>query len=84
MALKRNISSSYGIDVNGAITKVENITFENKLRMRFFAKTYAKEGFPPISSDQHAIDHDLSGPNAYEQAYSYLKSLPDYSDAIDV
>jgi hypothetical protein len=37
----------------------------------------------PISSDVVSAPYNLDGVNPFEQAYLYLKTLPDFANAVD-
>lgn len=83
MALKKDIDSQFGITIKDAYIRVENISFDASKEMRFFVKTYAKQNFPALSEQQISLPFDMNGSNPYVQAYIYLKSLPEFSNAVD-
>lgn len=83
MALRQNIITNFGMDVN-AYMRVEDVTFQTKKQARFALKYYAKtENFPPFQEHSFALDYDLDGANVYAQAYNYLKTLDQFKTAID-
>lgn len=81
MALKKNIDSQYGITINDAYIRVENISFDKSKAMQFFVRTYAKQNFPALSEQQMQLDYDMNGANPYVQAYEHLKTLPEFANA---
>ncbi|MEH8536515.1 hypothetical protein RAG52_12380, partial [Klebsiella pneumoniae] len=42
------------------------------------------ESDPLLNSETYSCPYDLTGPDPFTQAYSYIKSLSTFSDAIDV
>jgi hypothetical protein len=83
MALKKNIDSQFGITINDAYIRVENITFDASKAMMFFVRTYAKQNFPSLSEQQMILAYDMNGANPYVQAYEHLKTLPEFTGAVD-
>ena len=45
--------------------------------------TFADTNKPPFDSMEVTYPYDLEGPNPIKQAYLYLKSLPEFADAVD-
>jgi hypothetical protein len=45
--------------------------------------TKTKDGSQVLSTKEYRFPHDLDGGNSIEQAYEYLKSLPEFADATD-
>lgn len=83
MALRQNIVTNFGMDVN-AYMRVEKITFQDKQNVRFSLNYYAKtEAYPHFQQENFLFPYDLNGENVYAQAYSYLKSLEKFKTAID-
>lgn len=86
MALKKQITlkSNFGDDVffNNAYIKVENL-MGNKSQLRFDVSIYKKQNDQVIDHKNYLFTPDLSGKNFIAQAYDYLKTLPDFSDAVD-
>lgn len=83
MALKKNIDSAFGITINDAYIRVENISFDASKSMQFFVRIYAKQNFPALSEQQMFLGYDMNGANPYAQAYSYIKTLPEFANATD-
>ena len=82
MALKLDINFN-GLVVPDAYVKVNS--FEgDKMNLAFNVSTSVTAGycpFMPIKS--YCCSHDINAGNPLEQAYDYLKTLPDFSDATD-
>lgn len=83
MALKKDIDSQFGITISDAYIRVENISFDTSKAMVFFVRTYAKQNFPSLFDQQMVLPYDMEGANPYVQAYEHLKTLPEFSDAVD-
>jgi hypothetical protein len=83
MALKKDIDSQFGITINDAYIRVENISFDKSKAMMFFVRTYAKQNFPALSEQQMVLSYSMNGANPYVQAYEYLKTLPEFANASD-
>ena len=85
MALAKNISvKAFGkvFSFENAYHKVDGI-FGSKesLNFKLVAKT-SKDG-EILKSDSYVFVPNLDGKNFIAQAYDYLKSLPEFSSAID-
>ena len=83
MALKKDIDSQFGITINDAYIRVENINFDAAKSMQFFVRVYAKQNFPALFSQQMVLPYDMGGANPYVQAYSHIKTLPEFANATD-
>lgn len=72
-----------GIEVKDAYVKIPIYQGDNNLLA--FAVTYhAKKGEKAFDVKDFQCQLDLNGPNSLKQAYLFLKSLPEFSAAIDV
>jgi mannose/fructose-specific phosphotransferase system component IIA len=82
MAISKTFTTEHGVTVEGAYIRVETVSL-----VKSFAQArvsiYADTAKPFIQSDQVSFLVDLKGPNPIKQAYQFLKSLPEFSDAID-
>lgn len=83
MALRKNVASVYGIDVNNAYHRVEGVTVVNKDTIQFQVRASVDGVLPHFSDNQHQCDYDLDGKNPIKQAYDYLKTLPEFAGATD-
>lgn len=82
MAISKNIELSNGIKVDGAYIRVEHPSL-TKDNMHFCIRKYVVSNKPFFSEEYVEAPYTLEGANPFKQAYEYLKSLPEYSDAID-
>jgi hypothetical protein len=67
---------------SSAYWRIEQI-IGNKQSLTFVVNAYATDQGPMLHSDQFLFVPDLEGPNPIKQAYQFLKTLPEFSDAID-
>lgn len=84
MALKMNIVSPQGFDVQDAYLRVETTQLPKKDAMQFVLRMY-KTASEPVAFDakQYVCDYNINGGNPFNQAYNHLKTLPEYAAAID-
>lgn len=86
MALKKQVTmkSNFGDDVSfpEAYVKVENVA-GNKQELRVEVFVYKKQGEQVIDRKGYSFNPNLNGINFIAQAYEYLKTLPEFADAVD-
>ena len=82
MALKRNESTQFGFDVPDAYQRVENITLR-KTSMQFQVCVYADLAKNAFNHKTYACEYNINGSNPISQAYNYLKTLEEFSNAVD-
>jgi len=84
MALSQTITTQTGITVSNAYIRAENISLDDKISMRFIAKAYVQpDQSLPFDESVHYCLFSIDESNPYEQAYLYLKTLPQFADATD-
>ena len=83
MALQKNIDTIYGIAVNNAYCRVDNLTISEKTKMTVLVKTYADKTAKEIHIKTFEFEYNLAGENPIKQAYEHLKTLPEFSGAAD-
>ena len=54
-----------------------------KTEIQAAVTAYAAAGGTSLFTDNYSCALDLEGPNPIKQAYLHLKSLPEFSDAVD-
>ena len=81
MAIKSKVIFK-GIPINDAYIKVWRYEGD-KEKTLFEAGIYADKDSEMITSQGHQLSLNLDGANTIKQAYEYLKSLPEFSDAVD-
>jgi len=82
MALQKTVTYK-GITINDAYLKIWHIEGD-KTTMKFGLGTFAQSDGDMIDSKSYSFSYDIDGANPIQQGYSYLKTLPDYSDATDI
>jgi len=88
MALSLPLSTQFGVQLDQSYAKVSKVEIFAKDSIRFevsfFASTDAAKTAEPVRFDgSYASAYDLSGENPIKQAYLHLKTLPEFSDAVD-
>jgi hypothetical protein len=84
MALKKTIQSNFGIEIPSAYHRVGRIEIFKKSEMAFIVSAFANDQIDsPVQTKQYACAYDLAGQNALAQAYEHLKTLPEFTGAID-
>lgn len=83
MALKNTVHHRGFIFIDAYVRVVlPTITTQNT-RLEFAAQVSADPDNLPITTSSHDTEYDLDGPNPLIQAYAYLKTLPEFSEAVD-
>ena len=84
MAFTTSIKTNAGISVSAAYCKVENLALLNKTLIQFNVKAFASiDNSTSFWQQGYTCIYDLDGPNPIKQAYEYLKTLPEFSNATD-
>ena len=86
MAISKNIEmiSNFGDTVvfNDTYIKINEINgYKNKITVILFI--YKKENELLLKSEAYSFTPNLDGDNFIKQGYEYIKTLPEYADAID-
>lgn len=84
MALKKTFSTVYGIDVVDAYHRVEGIELQDKTKIAYRVRSYKNaSGLPFFEERVLTSSYDIAGQNPIAQAYSHVKTLPEFADAVD-
>jgi hypothetical protein len=91
MALIKTIATQYGVEANYSKITVTNIDWHNKHLSftieTFVSKEMRNDGKSPITKHQYAVSGDdffLSPTvNVLESIYTYIKTKPEWENAID-
>lgn len=84
MAIQKTVTTQHGLVANNAYHKVENVAIQNKDQMSFNVKVFvSKEQNLPFEMLAFSCVYDIQGDNPIRQAYKYVKTLPEFSDAVD-
>ena len=83
MALTLQFKAPSGLTCDSAYVKVERVIVSKSGAVADVG-FYAEPGtLPPFHVETRGFVVNLDGPNPIKQAYLYLKSLPEFSDAVD-
>lgn len=82
MAIKQNIETEFGVNVNECILRVEYPSL-TKNTLSFNLRKYASIDKPFFGEEFHTCEYNFEGQNPFKQAYEYLKTLPEFEDSED-
>lgn len=83
MAIKMDVDF-VGVPVKDAYLAIDDQFLAlSKGSMRFSLLFHASEGSAPFKAEQFECAYDLEAGNPFEQAYAYLKTLPEFEGATD-
>jgi len=86
MALQRNIKLTdifeIEVEIHNAYSKVEQVVCPKNNMTIYHNSKKSSEGNTVLSNVVNC-DYDINGENPIKQAYLYLKTLPEFADAID-
>lgn len=83
MALKVDFDFR-GLPVVGAYAEVVHMGFSATKDEHYFTLIYrASKGDAEFHAHGYAAPYDLGGVNPFDQAYEYLKTLPEFEGCID-
>ena len=83
MALSKTTTTTTGFEAVNAYHRVEALTITNKTTMQFHVRSYVAADKPFFNEQILTAPYDLEGANPIKQAYLYVKTLPEFSGAID-
>lgn len=84
MALKNTVTTSHGIEVVDAYQRVECVEIVGKTQISYRVRSYKDNtGLPFFEEKFMTSEYDINGENPLEQAYSHLKTLPEFAGALD-
>lgn len=90
MALSITITLDSGICVNDSYARIESRGGGNKSNLTFFVGYYInqqafEEGKSLVKQESFTFESSVEddAPNDIRQCYEYLKTLPEFDDAID-
>lgn len=84
MALKLSTTTPFGFDAVDAYHRVGAVQVVNKTQLFFNVQSFKDvETARPFNEQQYSCDYEIAGNNPIAQAYEHLKTLPEFSDAVD-
>jgi hypothetical protein len=75
-------TSFRGIDIPAAYVRVASF-YGNKSSVEVCVTVAAMRDAPALESRNYVLSYDIDGDNPIRQAYLHLKSLPEFSGAVD-
>lgn len=82
MALQKTIQTTFGFEIKNAYVRVEGVRV-SKNSIQFQARTSVDNEKPHFLDLQYECAYSLDGENPIKQAYEHLKTLPEFTGAID-
>jgi hypothetical protein len=85
MALTKSISKTVlgqELIFPNAYIKISTL-FGNKTELLISVETYTEKGGELLNNIQYSMGVNLEGTNFIAQGYAYLKTLPEFADAVD-
>jgi hypothetical protein len=74
----------HGLTATDAYHRVEHVVIASKSQIEFAVMSYASTGNPmAFGAKTMRCGYDMDGANPIRQAYLYLKTLPEFSNAVD-
>lgn len=84
MALKQDMKTPQGFDAVGAYGRISALSLNGKEAMTFSLSWFKdQDATTPIVVQHFNATYSLNGGNPLAQAYTHLKSLPEFAGATD-
>lgn len=83
MAITKKITTAHGIELVNAYIRVEAIRFIEKNKIAFNACIYADPAKQSVDQLPLSCQYYIDAGNPFEQAYDYMKLLPEFAEAVD-
>ena len=84
MAIKKTVTTVYGIEVIDAYHRVEGVELQGKTEIRYCVRSYKDASGLPFFDERYIVsDYNIQGENPIAQAYAHVKTLPEFADAVD-
>jgi hypothetical protein len=83
MALTKTTTTSEGFEAVNSYIVCEAIRLYGKDRIAFQVRTHKEKGLPHFSDVSFESAYNIDGANPIKQSYEFLKTLPEFADAVD-
>jgi len=83
MAIKKSLTLENGLVAKNAYIRIINVSITNKQHAVANLSFGVDETAMPFQHKTIPFAYNLQGENAWKQAYTHIKLLPEYEDAID-
>ena len=88
MALKKTVTTIHGFEATDAYHRIASLNVVNKDKISFTVQSFnvsPEENKHHFHSFGYSCLYNMASQlNPHQQAYLYLKSLPEWADAVDV
>lgn len=82
MALEKTVTTPQGFEAVNAYNRVKNLSLISKNSISFHVQSLKDSNAPAeFASEFYSCQYDLNGANPMEQAYTHLKTLPEFAGA---
>lgn len=84
MALKKTITTPFGVEIADAYHRVEGLSLDNKTQITFHVRAY-KDASATIAVDgaHFTCAYNMNETNPLAQAYEHAKKQPGFAGAVD-
>lgn len=83
MALEKTVITPHGFEALNAYHRVEGVSIIGKEKIKFHLRSYKSPEEAMFAELIIGCAYNLNGANPIKQAYEYVKTLPEWEDAID-
>lgn len=81
MVIKKQVVTPHGFTVSDAYHRVEDAIIIGKTKMNFSVKVYKDTDKEPFAASSFVCGYNLDGSNPIAQAYTHLKTMPEFAGA---
>jgi hypothetical protein len=83
MALAKTVSTPHQFEATNAYHRIGSLHIKNKEKIVFSLTSHKDKDSSSFYSKLFECDYSINGSNPFEQAYKYLKTLPEFDGATD-
>jgi len=83
MAISKTVVTVQGFTATNAYHRVESVSLVGKNEINFHVRSYVSTDKPFFTEEVLSCAYALDGDNPIKQAYTYIKTLSDFSGATD-
>lgn len=84
MAIKKTVTTIHGIEVADAYHRVEAVSLHGKIEIAYCIRSYKDDSGLPFFDEKYMTSgYKIDGENPLVQAYAHVKTLPEFTGAVD-
>lgn len=83
MAISKTVTTVHGFEAINAYHRIEALSHSSKGKIYFALRSYKSTDYPFFKEEWYECNYAIEGENPLKQAYTYIKTLTDFIDAID-